>query len=308
MGGPRDELRSAFEREARERWLETDDGTRLRVLDFDGAGREAEPLVVVPGFASVFQGWEEVVRDFAAGRRVLYFESREKGSSRMPDRATERAVSLSRMARDLAAVESGLELVPGGYAVLGSSTGCTILVEALEAGWLAPRVAVLVGPAIEHRLTPWAALGTSLLPTVLRPLALPLYRLYLRSVGVDRERHPEQFAKYFRAAQEASLPKIRRLLWEMTRQAGWERLPRVATPCLVVGAEDDGMHAAEDARRCVRLLPDARLIELADNRETHSTGLVEEVRSFLGEGSEEAALARVAQQPEPELAPPVPAS
>lgn len=274
--------RTELEQGARERYCSMSDGAQVRVLDFDLAREQrAGTVLLVPGFATVFQSWEEVVRDLVLRYRVVYFESREKGSCRMPDQRVERAVGLRRMALDLSEVERALGLDEEPYFALSSSTGGTILVEALSEAWIEPSAAVLIGPAIEHRLSRWAALGTSILPSALRWLAMPLYRRYLRHVHIDRGRHPEQYAKYLRAAEEVRLPRIRGLLWEMTRHQCWDLLPRVETPCLVVGAADDGMHAAEDGRRAQRLLAAARYVELADNRATHSLALIEVVEAYL---------------------------
>jgi len=275
------EYRTALESRAQERYCAASDGAELRVLDFDEAGPDAEPtILLVPGFATVFPSWETVVSLLVPRHRVLYFESREKGSCRMPDRRTERAVDLHRMARDLAEIVPGLLRDGEEYWVLSSSTGGTILAEALSEGWLEPGAAVFVGPAIEHRLSRWAAFGTSMLPSALRFVAMPLYRHYLRRVHVDRGRHPEQYAKYSRAAEEVRLPRIRRLLWEMTRHQCWDLLPRISTPSLGVGAADDGMHAAEDGRRVQRLLVDAAYVELENNQATHSLALVRCLEEF----------------------------
>lgn len=275
------EHRTALERRAQERYCVTSDGAELRVLDFEEAGPDAGPtILLVPGFATVFPSWEAVVGLLVQQHRVLYFESREKGSCRMPDLRTERAVGLHRMARDLAEIVPGLLRDGEEYWVLSSSTGGTIMAEALSECWLEPEAAIFVGPAIEHRLSRWAAFGTSILPSALRLVAMPLYRLYLRRVHVDRGRHPEQFAKYSRAAEEVRLPRIRQLLWEMTRHQCWDLLPRISTPSLVVGAADDGMHAAEDGRRAQRLLVDATYVELENNQATHSSALVRCLEEF----------------------------
>lgn len=281
------------------------DGARVRVLDFDSpVGSRRGTVLLVPGFATVFQAWEEVVRLLCSRYRVLYFESREKGTCRMPDRRVERAVNLHRMALDLGETVRALGLDGEEYVALCSSTGGTILVEALSESWIRPAAAVLVGPAIEHRLSRWAAFGTSILPTPLRWLAMPLYRRYLAAVHVHRGRHPEQYSKYVRAAEEVSLPRIRRLLWEMTRHECWNRLPRVNVPCLVVTAADDGMHLVEDGLRAHRLLPDSRHAVLADNRATHSLPLIEVMEEFLAGLSTAPGVPPRGDRCEPSYAPP----
>jgi alpha-beta hydrolase superfamily lysophospholipase len=239
-----------LEREARTHCLWMPDGTGVRVLEFGAAAAgSSRALLLVPGFATVFQGWAEAVRLLSAGFRLYYFETREKASSLLPRRRAVRAITLHRMALDVAEVVRQLELESRPYYVLASSTGTTLVLEALSRGWIRPRGAILVGPMARHRLSRVAALLAFCLPQALKGVGMPFYRLYLHTTYTHRERQREQYTKYVRAAAEVSLPRIRRLMWEMTSYDGTHLLAAIRTPCLLVGAASDNMHRSAETRR-----------------------------------------------------------
>jgi len=61
-----------------ESWVGVGDGVELRVLDFEPRRHaEVAPLVFVPGWVSVVEGWTDLLRVLVPGRRVLYVETRE---------------------------------------------------------------------------------------------------------------------------------------------------------------------------------------------------------------------------------------
>jgi alpha-beta hydrolase superfamily lysophospholipase len=273
---------TALEKRARQHRMMMRDGVQVRVLEFDlGPQPARRTLLVVPGMATVFQSWQEAVQLLSDGYRIFYFESREKASSVLPDHPAKAIITLREMALDLGEVtrQLGLELHP--YYVLASSTGSTILIEALSHGWILPRGAILVGPMVKPRIGRMAAFLTSCTPMALKNLVMPFYRAYLRAVYVNRKRHPEQYAKYIRAAEEVELPKIYRLLWEMTTYDGSELLANVTTPCLLAGASRDGMHVLAETRRIQRLLPKATVIDLGSNEAAHGQPLVDAIQAFV---------------------------
>ncbi len=277
-------VKSPFESLATERYLTMGDRARVRVLEFVSAVEPAAgTLLLVPGCATVFPSWEPAVRLLTHRFRVLYFESREKASSQMPDRRTERGITLHRMAQDLGELSAQLDLAPGGWHLLASSTGSTTALEALSLGWLKPAGAILVGAMPTQRVSRLAAFFTGCTPTPLKRFSLVFYRLYLRWVYADPRRHPTQYAKYARAADEVELPKIRPLLKEMSRHNCLPMAPQVTVPCLVVGASSDGMHTLVESRRLCQALPDGRFVDLGSNDAAHGQPLVEAMEAFVRE-------------------------
>ena len=281
MAGQNKQRRSSLEKEAREQYVTVRDGARLRVLEFaSAAGPAAKTLVLVPGLATVFQSWQEVVLSLSQDFRILYFESREKASSILPDRRAERHITLHEMALDLKDLARNMRLDERPYLVLCSSAGGTLVIEALSQGWMRPQGAILVGPMVRNRLSPVAAVLTSCTPMALKNVAMPFFRVYLHAVHVNQRRNPEQFTKYVRAAEDVHFPKVRRLLWEMTAFDCTELLSKITTPCLIVGAATDEMHAASEVRRTQQRIPGASFVDLGSNQAAHAQPLVDAIRAF----------------------------
>jgi pimeloyl-ACP methyl ester carboxylesterase len=273
-----------LERQARVRYCSMRDGARVRVLDFDLAPKVIKPsLLLVPGLATVFESWHRAVLLLTSHFRIFFFESREKVSSLMPDRESERGITLHRMAMDLEEVVAQLALDNDGFYALASSTGCTLLIEALSSNWIRPAGVILVGPMTRHRISRTAAFLTSCVPVAFKNLAMPFFQVYLHVVYANRKRSPEQFAKYVRAAADVQLPKVAGVLKEMTRHDCSGMVPKVKTPCLVVAESSDNMHLLAESQRFAQLLPRARLVDLGTNKAAHGQPLVDAILAFVAE-------------------------
>lgn len=284
MGRKKEDLRAEIEKKAKEIYCEMSDGMKVRILDFDLAEKPNKyTIFLIPGFVTVFLSWEMLVEILSKDFRILYFESREKSSSIAPNRKVERRTTIRKMAHDIKEVIEQLELDKQDYITLASSTGGTILVEALSEKWLSPPGAVMVGPTIEYHLKFIAPFLITIVPDFKKNLFMPLFRWFLGKVHVDKNEHPKQYAKYVRAGEEAILRKIRRVLREMYKYKYWQMPPKVETKTLIVGASTDKVHATEEAIRTHELMPNSSYIDLEDNIAAHSQPLADALMDFIGE-------------------------
>ena len=278
------DLCSDFEKLASEHYFEMSDGVKVRILKFDLAEKPNETILFfIPGFVTVFQSWEKVLKPLSKEFQILYFESREKASSIMPNRKTERQITLQKMAHDIKEVIEQLELDKKSYVTVCSSTGGTIEVEALSKKWLNPKGAVMVGPTMEYNMKFIATFMVSVVPEFVKRLFFPFFKWFMGAVYVNKKEHPEQYAKYIRAGKEAKMRKIRRVLWQMRHYQCWEMVPKIDTYCLLVGASEDKMHRTEATKRVYELLPNAKFIDLGTNEAAHDMPLVEEIKKFVQE-------------------------
>ncbi len=276
-----EDLRSEYEKKANIAFYEMTDGTKIRVLEFDFAKNPNKyTLLFIPGFATVFQSWQEVLEPLSKEYRILYFESREKNSSIMPTRKIERNINLHKMAYDIKETVEQLGLKNQNYITVCSSTGGTIEIEALSEKWISPDGAVMVGPTLTYHLSFIAPLLISLVPEFIKNLFMPIFRWYIGKIYVDKKEHPEQYAKYVRAGEEIKLRKVRKILWQMTKYKCWDMLPKIETKCLLVGASSDKMHATEETKKTHELIPNSVFIDLGSNKATHSQPLVDAIKSF----------------------------
>ena len=67
-----------------ELFIEVDTGVSLRILRWipdDESMASKGPVVVVPGWGSVFEGWRPLITEWVRRRPIVYIETREKKSA-----------------------------------------------------------------------------------------------------------------------------------------------------------------------------------------------------------------------------------
>ena len=70
--------------EGKEEWIKVSENTSLRVFIWkpnDKSLRELLPIVMVPGWGSVFEGWKPLLSEWTGKRPIIYIETREKSSA-----------------------------------------------------------------------------------------------------------------------------------------------------------------------------------------------------------------------------------
>lgn len=278
------DYRTELEKKAKVRYFEMSDGGKIRVLDFNLAKNPSEYIVLmIPGFLTVFQGWQKVLELLVKDHRVFYFESREKDSSILPKELI-RNFTIHDMARDVKEVVEQLELDKTKYVVISSSTGGHILTEALSKQWLNPAGSIMIGPAIEFHIQWYVYLLSAITPYFLmKGLFKPLIKWWISIFYVNKKEEPEQLEKYIRALEEADLRKAIPLFRKLYRYDAWDLPSKVQTRTMLVGASKDKMHATEECKRVHELMPNSFYVDLGSNKATHSKPLVDEFKKFVKE-------------------------
>ena len=70
---------------AQEIMIQVENGVSVRVLVWEPKNSNDQglgPVVMVPGWASLFEGWRPLVSEWVKTRRLIYIETREKASSK----------------------------------------------------------------------------------------------------------------------------------------------------------------------------------------------------------------------------------
>jgi pimeloyl-ACP methyl ester carboxylesterase len=264
-----------------ERFVEVDDGVSLRVLRWRPREEtDLDPLVFVPGWVSVIDGWRDLLRAIAGSREVVYVETREKRSARIARRFLRPDdFSIARIAADLITATDALGLADGRATFMGSSLGSTAVLEALKAGQLRARAAFLIGPNAEFRFPTWGV------PVLYSPAAAYhglkyVVLWYLRTFRVDVEKEPEQMARYERTVRAAHPQRIKLSARSVRGYKVWPGLESVEVPVGVAYAPSDSLHDAGEIRRLVRVLPGGQAVECPTNLYMHSAAVVEDLLGF----------------------------
>lgn len=256
---------------AEERYFQVSDGVSLRTVSFTPPPQAPgkPPIVFLPGWISAIEGWREVLEVLTAEHPVLYVETREKASARLPDRGG-LDFSMERLCADLDEVLSDRLGPDEAFCFFGSSLGSTLILEYLSRNERRPLLTLVVAPNVVFRLPSWVVLAARALPAGAFALLRPIMKWYLCTFMLDAEKEPEQAERYRKSLDTAEPRRLRANALELKDYSGWDRLPRVRAPVLVVAGRSDSLHHMDDMKRMVSVLPDARLEIVESNREAHS--------------------------------------
>lgn len=258
-------------------------------------GQAAWPVLFVPGWGGVIDGFYETLRAIDPAVELVYVETREKRSSRVDRRAS---FSMRRMAGDVAAAARAAGLEDRRFVLAGSSFGGAVAVQALadtavadtpvaeaamadaagdDAGsrgaLLRPAVTVLYDPMPRLWIPRWImSFVAPLLPAwLLAPMRPALKRLVLAGM-----REPTQRRRTERFIDDAVLWKWRAAALRLRR---WDVLsvgPRAAGAAHVVNGSTDRFHDGAIYPAIAGALPGGRLLRVPvpESRREHLIGAV----------------------------------
>ncbi len=236
-------------------------------------------MVFVPGWVSDPAGWTELLTAMTAEREVVYVETREKASARLPARARVADFTVARLADDLRTTCAGLAL-DRDPVLMGSSLGGTVILEALKHAGLKVRAAFLIGPNARFRI-PWWGWPLLRLPNWTYSVGREFALWYLRRFRVDAEREPEQMERYVRTVRGAEPGRLKLSARALGHYEVWTGLAAIETPVAVAFAPSDTLHAADDVLRIVRALPAGVAVECPSNLHMHRPAVLADLDRFL---------------------------
>ncbi len=255
-----------------EEFFVTSDGVALRMIEFappcDGPQR---PMVVfVAGWISLIDGWKRVLQRITPRYRTLYVETREKASALLPLRPDRMDFSMARMSRDLFEIIEKKVPPEKPLCLAGSSLGATVILDSQTAAQRQPALSILIAPICGLIYPFWLPLLLRPVPPSLYTAIKPALKWYLRNVRVDKRKEPEQAKKYEGTLDAAEPRRLKANAFAIKDYSLWEKLPRVSSPVLIVGAKSDTLHGIDVIEKMAELLPNAEIAMMSSNRETHS--------------------------------------
>jgi len=247
------------------------DGVDLRVVEFQPPVRSSigPPIIFIPGWISSVTGWIPVLRELSAHHRIVYLETREKVSARIPS-GPYPSFTMDRLVADLIEVMAVELELDEDHVLMGSSLGSTVILDYLGRGSTPPITSILIAPNAEFRLPSWVLPVARVVPTPAFSLLRQLLKWYLTRFVVDAEAEPEQAARYRQSLDDAEPRRLTANARALADYSVWERLAGIQSPVVVITGESDAIHHRGDMDRMIEVLPNGRLEVLASNRETHS--------------------------------------
>ncbi|MAZ23397.1 MAG: hypothetical protein CMB22_01150 [Euryarchaeota archaeon] len=261
-----------------EMWVESSPRVSLRVIEWvpDSPANEA-PVVFVPGWGSVFEGWRPLIEEWARHRRIVYIETREKGSSRIEGNISKSDFTVDCLNTDIAAVLESLGIESKDVDWFSSSLGSTLLIDAFQKGRLSGRTSILLAPNTDFVFPIWArALMKMPLPRWTHP------RLMRVAIwAVDRKVKEEgQRIRYRRALLSQDLGKMLLSARYLMGYSLPEDLSSIDFPCAVMTASSDKLHGMEKVLSIVERIPGGQMIEVPSNQYAHEADVLKEIMQF----------------------------
>jgi pimeloyl-ACP methyl ester carboxylesterase len=255
----------------KEYMLGLSDGVSLKIIDFTPQNISPKKPVIlfVAGWISLISGWEGVLKVLLADYRILYLESREKQSSMVPD-VKKVSFSIQRLTFDLGEIIEKVIPPSGEFILAGSSLGATAILEYCGSGKRKPLSAILVAPNTEFRFPKILELIVPVMHPSLYFSIKPVIKWYLKNFRLDKKNSLEQIKKYENTLDCADPYKLKANALALRNYKLSDRVDRIAVPCLIVGATTDTLHDTGNIKQLIKIIPDAKYIELASNMETHS--------------------------------------
>lgn len=256
---------------ATERYVELTDGVSLQVIEFEPPHHDPDGpvLIFVAGWISLRTAWDPVILELASHYPVLYVESREKGTARVPS-LSNIEFTLDRMAEDVRDIVD--TCIPEGtsFWLMGSSLGSTAILHHLSRPGREPEGVIVVAPNLRFDLPWWLWPFMRFAPVALFAWMRPILKWYMKHLRLDRTSEPEQVKRYAAYLDAADARRLKKNAWAIRHYNLLDRLPAITAPVTVIGASSDLLHGLGEIEDMVSRLPSATLEVMESNRETHS--------------------------------------
>jgi pimeloyl-ACP methyl ester carboxylesterase len=230
-------------------------GAEIRVYHCRPSAPAARrPIVLVPGWGTIPQGFQGFYETVHAKAELFYLETREKLSSRLGRRPD---MSVLRSARDIQAALQALGLAGKDFVLVGACWGASMILEGLLSGELDAPTVILADPMHTLWFPKWVLRWISpLLPAA----AVRLMRPVLRQAMLGDMKESAQKQRTFAFVNSADIWK-----WKKSAEAAREfelfgRLQQVERELFVLNGTADKVHDQSHYPRIARELPGGRFL------------------------------------------------
>jgi pimeloyl-ACP methyl ester carboxylesterase len=248
-----------------------DDGWSIRVIQWVPENdSDSAPLVMVPGWNSVYEGWQDIVEEWAPKRRLTYIETREKGIAVSTGRAKKSDLSIRRSVEDLKTVISEFPEISSGSDWFASSLGATIILEALAERAFKPRSVALLAPNTSFDFPLWSRL-LIMLPSFVYP---PLVRLAILILDFKLKEEGQRI-RYRRTLLASNVKRLRlSAMSQFAYKMKDEAISSIQDRIALLTAKSDSLHSDDAVVLLSERLPNSQLIEVPSNQFAHDAEVI----------------------------------
>ncbi len=252
------------------------DGIDLRVYSFKPNQPSTScPVVFIPGWTSVMEGWAPLLSAWVEKREIHYIETREKRSAKMTGKLRVQDFAMIHHAEDLKAVVEVLNL-DSNVLWFGSSLGATVILHGMMEGLLQGEAAFLIAPNTKFRFSTWMLPVISApwwcYPPLIRILGLPYLKWRLKE--------PKQYIRYRRTLTQAHLLRLKRSVKANRRYDLPSNLDRISAPVAICVAASDTLHTGDDSHGIADSLPNGSIVEVPSNQYAHEADVITDIDTW----------------------------
>ena len=260
-----------------EKLIRVSNSVSLRVFIWKPVNQSSKvPILMVPGWGSVFEGWRPLVTEWVQNRKIIYVETREKASAIFDEKMSQKDFHIDNFTDDIREIIQSLNL-DGNYHLFSSSLGSTILIHGLQERKISAKSSIFLAPNQNIRFPLWARL--------LIKLPLPKFTLKwlikLAIWAVERKVEEEgQKIRYRRTLLSQNYERIRFSARYLIGYSLPESLSNIEIPCAILTAESDKLHGTNDVEFISREIPNMKIIPIPSNQYAHQPEALDEIESF----------------------------
>ncbi|MAV57703.1 MAG: hypothetical protein CMA14_02445 [Euryarchaeota archaeon] len=260
-----------------EKLIRVSNSVSLRVFVWEPVNQSSKvPILMVPGWGSVFEGWRPLVTEWVQNRKIIYVETREKASAIFDEKMNQKDFHIDSFTDDIREIIQSLNL-DGNYHLFSSSLGSTILIHGLQERKISAKSSIFLAPNQNIRFPLWARL--------LIKLPLPKFTLKwlikLAIWAVERKVEEEgQKIRYRRTLLSQNYERIRFSARYLIGYSLPESLSNIEIPCAILTAESDKLHGTNDVEFISREIPNMKIIPIPSNQYAHQPEALDEIESF----------------------------
>ena len=260
-----------------EKLIRVSNSVSLRVFVWEPVNQSSKvPILMVPGWGSVFEGWRPLVTEWVQNRKIIYVETREKASAIFDEKMNQKDFHIDNFTDDIREIIQSLNL-DGNYHLFSSSLGSTILIHGLQERKISAKSSIFLAPNQNIRFPLWARL--------LIKLPLPKFTLKwlikLAIWAVERKVEEEgQKIRYRRTLLSQNYERIRFSARYLIGYSLPESLSNIEIPCAILTAESDKLHGTNDVEFISREIPNMKIIPIPSNQYAHQPEALNEIESF----------------------------
>ncbi len=265
---------------ASEKWIEVSPGISLRVLSWkpeDGDLASSNPVVMIPGWGSVFEGWRPLLSEWVRHRPILYIETRDKASARFSRNVSKADFGMEVHGRDIAAVLEYFQINQKEVDWYSSSLGSTLLIDSYQNEVLDGRSSILLAPNPDFDFPLWSRILIKL------PLPMLIYRKLVGFVAWVVDRRTKEGGQKVRYRRALLAQNVRNMVMSARANLGYrlpEDLSNIDVPCAVMTATSDTLHGFDKVQQVVDSMPNCTMIEVPSNQYAHDPDVLKEIVEF----------------------------